>query len=148
MNGIEMISQLRRGESPKAPIACLLGIELVEIDNGRAVMTIEVSEQHHNPMGTLHGGVMCDVSDLAMGHAMATTLVEDELFTTVEIKLNFLKPIWQGKLRAVGTVMKRGTSTALLSCQIYDNKDSLVAYATSTCMVIKGSTDGKREEKG
>ncbi|MFJ8247450.1 PaaI family thioesterase [Peribacillus asahii] len=73
-----------------------------------------------------------------MGYAFYSTLVGDELFTTVEIKLNFLKPIWEGKL------IKKGNSTGLVECYVYDKKGSLVAHSTSTCMILKGNADGKR----
>ncbi|MFJ8258487.1 PaaI family thioesterase [Peribacillus asahii] len=91
--------------------------------------------------GTLHGGVL---SDLAMGYAFYSTLAGDELFTTVEIKLNFLKPIWEGKLRAESKLIKKGNSTGLVECYVYDKKGSLVAHSTSTCMILKGNADGKR----
>ena len=95
-------------------------------------------------MGTLHGGVLCDLSDLAMGYAFYSTLDDDELFTTVEIKLNFLKPIWKGKLQAKSKLIKKGRSTGLVECHIYDKKGSLVAHSTSTCMILKDDADGKR----
>lgn len=141
---MEVLKEIMNGKIPNAPIAQLLGIEIIEIDTNRAVVTMEVSEKHHNPMGTVHGGVMCDIADIAMGYAMATTLVGDELFTTIEIKLNFLKPVWKSKLRAVGEIIKRGSSTALLECYIYDEKDSIVAHATSTCMILKDNAGVKR----
>jgi len=64
--------------------------------------------QHANPMGTLHGGILCDIADAAMGMAFASTLAPEESFTTVELKVNFFRPIWQAQLRAEGTVVQRG----------------------------------------
>ena len=133
------------GEKSGPPIADVLGFEVVEVEEGRIVIELEATERLHNPMGTLHGGVLGDIADAAMGYAFASTLADDELFTTVEIKLNFLKPIWKAKLRAIGQVIKKGKSTGLLECRIYDEKESLVAYSTSTCMILKGNVTGKRK---
>jgi uncharacterized protein (TIGR00369 family) len=89
-------------------------------------------------MGTLHGGVLCDVADLAMGVALYGTLEGEESFTTLEIKMNFLKPVWTGRLTARARVKKGGRATALLECEVHDDKGSLVAFATSTCMILRG----------
>jgi uncharacterized protein (TIGR00369 family) len=89
-------------------------------------------------MGTLHGGILCDIADAAMGLAYAANLAEGESFTTLELKINFLKPIWRARLRAVGRVVKQGRSTGLVECDVMDEEDSLVARATSTCMTLRG----------
>jgi uncharacterized protein (TIGR00369 family) len=77
---------------------------MIEVEPGRAVMALEAGERHANPMGTLHGGVLCDLADAAMGMAYAATLDEGETFTTLELKINFLKPVRTGRLTAVGHV--------------------------------------------
>jgi uncharacterized protein (TIGR00369 family) len=102
------------------------------------VIELVAGRQHANPMGTLHGGVLCDIADAAMGIAYAGTLAEDETFATLELKINFLKPVWTGKLRAVGRIVKRGTTLGLLECDITDEHQSLVARASSTCMTLGG----------
>jgi uncharacterized protein (TIGR00369 family) len=89
-------------------------------------------------MGTLHGGVLCDIADAAMGMAYASTLGEGETFTTIELKINFLKPVWTGKLVATGRVVKGGRSIGLVECDVVDDKDRLVARASSTCMTLRG----------
>lgn len=141
---LEKLKQMAIVEVPGPPIAQLLGIEIIEVEKGSAILEMEASEKLHNPMGTLHGGVLGDLSDLAMGYAFYSTLTDDELFTTVEMKLNFLKPIWEGTLRAESKLIKKGKSTGLVECYIYDKKESLVAHSTSTCMVLKGNVGGKR----
>jgi uncharacterized protein (TIGR00369 family) len=73
----------------RVPVADLIGFRVTEAKAGRAVATFEATEKHANPMGTLHGGILCDVADAAMGMAFASTLGEDETFTTVELKINF-----------------------------------------------------------
>jgi uncharacterized protein (TIGR00369 family) len=89
-------------------------------------------------MGTLHGGVLCDIADAAMGIAYAANLTEGESFTTLELKINFLKPVWNATLTAEGKVIKQGRTTGLTECRVTDEKGSLVAHATSTCLTLRG----------
>jgi uncharacterized protein (TIGR00369 family) len=120
------------------PIAKLIGFELESIELGRSVMSLEAGPQHANPMGTLHGGIICDVADAAMGTAMATTLEDSESFTTLSLTANYLKPIWKAKLRATARVTKRTRSLGLVECEVEDETGSLVAKTFSTCLVLRG----------
>src|SRR3954470_22255734 len=97
---LELARKMQRGEAPPPPIGRLLGFVLKVIEPGRAVFEMEADERHHNPMGTLHGGVYCDVADAAMGYAYAATLAEGESFTTVELKINFLRAVRRVPLTA------------------------------------------------
>jgi uncharacterized protein (TIGR00369 family) len=135
---LERIQRWQRGEETPPPIARLIGFELAEIEPGRAVIKLQTGPQHANPMGTLHGGILCDIADAAMGLAFAANLGEGETFTTLELKLNFLKPIWNAKLTAEGKVIKQGRTIGLAECEVRDEKGSLVAHATSTCMTLRG----------
>jgi uncharacterized protein (TIGR00369 family) len=135
---LDRIRQMALGEAEHPPIAHLLGFRLREIEMGRAVIELEASEKHANPMGTLHGGVLCDIADAAMGLAYASTLDEDESFTTLELKINFLKPIWNAKLLAVASIVKKGRTVGLVECRVTDDTGSLVAHSTSTCMTLQG----------
>ena len=127
-----------RGEVAPAPVAGLVGFRVTEVEPGRAVFEMEAGPQHANPMGTLHGGILCDLADAAMGIAYASTLGEGETFTTLELKINFFKPVWNAKLRAVGRVVKRGKTVGMAECDVFDEKGSLVAKASSTCMTLAG----------
>jgi uncharacterized protein (TIGR00369 family) len=120
------------------PIARLIGMRAVSFDEGSAVLELDADGRHANPMGTLHGGVLCDLADLAMGVALYSTLGPGESFTSLELKINFTKPVWNGRVTAKARVKKGGRTTALLECEVRDEKDSLVAFATSTCMVLRG----------
>jgi uncharacterized protein (TIGR00369 family) len=120
------------------PAARLIGFEAKEIGDGRATVTLAAGPQHANPMGTLHGGILCDIADAAMGMAFASTLTPEESFTTVELKINFLRPVWQARLRAEGTVVQRGRTIGYVECNITDEENRLVAKAASTCMVLRG----------
>lgn len=140
----ETIRKLLSGEIPPPPIAQLIGFRIVSIENGQAVAEFEASERHTNPMGTLHGGVLCDVADAAMGMAFSSLLQDGESFTTLELKINFLKPVWKEKLRAFGRVVKSGKTVGLVECDVLDENDQLVAHATSTCMVLRGTEAQRR----
>ncbi len=141
---LDAIRKMLRGEIPAPPIATLIGFDLREVDPGRAVITLEADARHANPMGTLHGGVLCDIADAAMGMAYASTLGEGETFTTLELKINFLKPVWGGKLVATGRVVKGGRTVGLVECDVVDAADQLVARASSTCMTLRGSAAAGR----
>ena len=136
---LDLIQKALRGEAPPPPVATLIGFRLTEVEPGHAVIEFEASERHANPMGTLHGGVLCDIADAAMGTAYASTLEEGETYTTLELKINFLKPVRNARLRAVGKVVRRGKTIGLVECDVTDEKQSLVARASSTCMTLRGT---------
>ncbi len=121
------------------PIAELLGARVVSRGVGRGVIELDAYERHTNPMGTLHGGVLCDIADLAMGMAYASTLAPEESFTTLELKINFLRPVWAGRLRAEAQVKRRGRTVGLVTCDVLDESGETVAYLTSTCMTLRGA---------
>src|SRR5205823_6014528 len=134
----DLAQRICRGDSPPPPVARLIGFTLTFIAPGQAHIEFEAGAQHTNPMGTLHGGILCDIADAAMGIAYASTLGEGESFTTLELKINFLKPVWKTKLVAEGRVVKRGRTVGLTDCNIYDEQRKLVAFCTSTCMTLRG----------
>jgi uncharacterized protein (TIGR00369 family) len=121
------------------PVAELIGIEVVERGDGEKVFKLEAEERHSNPMGTIHGGILCDLADAAMGMAFFSTLEEGESFTTLELKINYLRPFWTGTLLAHGKVVSRGKTIGLAECRIVDDQDRLIAHATSTCMALRGA---------
>ena len=135
---LDELRQLADGKLPPPPIAALLGFTLSAVAPGQAVVELAADRQHANPMGTLHGGVLCDIADAAMGIAYASTLAEGESFATVEMKINFLKPVWRAKLQATGRLVKAGKRLGFLECDITDDQQSLVARASSTCMTLRG----------
>jgi uncharacterized protein (TIGR00369 family) len=102
-------------ETNDVPVARLIGFEAKEIADGRAVVTLAAGRQHANPMGTLHGGILCDIADAAMGMAFASTLAPGESFTTIELKINFFRPVWETRLRAEGKVLRRAARLATLN---------------------------------
>jgi uncharacterized protein (TIGR00369 family) len=127
-----------RQEDFPAPIGKLLGLGLSTPADGRAIVEFEATERYANPMGTLHGGVLCDVADAAMGAAYRSTLAEGESLTTLELKINFLRPVWKAKLRAEASMVRAGKIVGLVECNIFDEQRRLVARASSTCMTLRG----------
>lgn len=136
---LEQGRRIMRGEAPPAGAGRLIGFAMVELEPGRAVFEMDAGPQHHNPMGTLHGGIYCDLADAAMGWAYAATLAEGEAFTTVELKINFLRAARQGKLRAEGKVVKAGSALGYVECDVTDADGRLIARASSTCMKLRAT---------
>lgn len=112
---------------------------LTSSGDGRAVVEMDATERHANPMGTLHGGVLCDLADLAMGAAYASRLAEGETFTTLELKINFLKPVWNAHLVATGRVVRSGRTVGMAECDVTDQTGALVARASCTCLTLRES---------
>ena len=135
---LDLSEAIIRGDAPQPPIARLIGFRMVSVKPGEAVIELQATEAHANPMGTLHGGVLCDIADAAMGIAYSSNLGEGESFTTLELKINFLKPVWKARLTAVARVVKQGRTVGLVECDVTDEKGSLVARVTSTCMTLRG----------
>ena len=119
-------------------VAKLIGFRLRAFGGGEAVVELESGPQHYNPMGTVHGSVLCDIADAAMGVAFASTLDADQSFTTLELKINFLRPVWESMLQAKARVTSRGKTVGLIECDVMDANGRLMARASSTCLVLSG----------
>src|SRR5437879_13023514 len=136
-----MLENARRmiaGDLPPAPMATLIGLRLTAIEPGRARFELDADHRTHNPMGTLHGGILCDIADSAMGMAYASTLGEGESFTTLQLTINFLRPVRSARLIADGTIVQQGRSTGMAECSVMDDTGKLIAKATSTCLTLRG----------
>jgi len=121
------------------PIAGTLGFDLVEVDEKTATIEIVTdTETHANPMGTLHGGVLCDIADAAIGTAHATTLLEGESFTSLDLQINFFRPVWKDRLRAVAKPVNVGKTISRYVCDILRADGKSVAQVTSTIMTLRG----------
>jgi uncharacterized protein (TIGR00369 family) len=136
MEGVHPL--IDKAQRSSVAIAELIGFRVEHISSGRAVASLQSGPQHANPMGTLHGGVLCDLADAAMGMAFVSTLRADESFTTMALSISFFHPVWQTRLRAEARVVNRGTNVGYLECDVIDQDERLVAKATSTCFVLRG----------
>ncbi len=119
-------------------VAELIGFKVEEVSGGRAVAYLQAGPQHANPMGTVHGGVLCDLADAAMGMAFASTLARNESFTTTSLSINFFRPIWQARLRAEAHVVSRRKNLGYIECDVADQDGKQVAKASCSCFVLRG----------
>src|SRR5207253_5816440 len=120
-------------------IAKTLGFKLLEVAPGTATMEIVAdTDKHANPMGTIHGGVLCDIADAAIGTAHATSLEEGESFTSLDLQINFFRPVWNDRLRAIAKPVHLGKTVSRYVCEILDSHGKLVAQVTSTLMTLRG----------
>ena len=116
----------------------ILGFRLVEVSEGTASMEMETkTELHSNPMGPIHGGVFCDIADAAIGTANLTTVTEGESFTSIDLQINFFRPVWNETLRAVAKPVHRGRTISRYVCDISRADGKLVAQVTSTIMTLR-----------
>ena len=126
-----------RSGQPPSPATEALGITIFRLGKGRSIMEMNVDNHLHNLSGTMHGGIMGDIADAAMGVALATTLSPDEDFTTIEFKMSFLRPHVKGVLRAEGFLAKKGRRIAFTEAVLTNSRRQVVARSSGTCLMLK-----------
>jgi uncharacterized protein (TIGR00369 family) len=132
----DILRAINEGRAEPPPIAKTLGIDLIEVGEGKAVATMNVGSKFYNPMGTVHGGIITDLADLSMGVAIGSLLKEGESFTTLELKINFLRPVFETKLRAEATVLHKGRTVALVETVLKNSEGKEVARGIATQMIL------------
>jgi uncharacterized protein (TIGR00369 family) len=139
LSGMEFLEKITNAELPLPPLIHTLDFKVSTILPGRAEFTFQPQEFHYNPLGSVHGGVITAILDSALGCTLHSVLPAGTGYTTVDIKVNFLKSISikTGLMRAVGAIINQGNRTALLEARLTDENGKLYAYATSTCMILK-----------
>ena len=142
VSGIEYLRAMQSGELPAPPIAVLLGMWISEVSEGRVVFALEAAEYHYNPLGTVHGGVLATLLDSAMGCAVQSTLSAGTSYTTLELKVNYLRPVTTktGMLYCEGKVIHVGGLIATAESRLTDAGGKLYAHGTTTCMVLRPSS--------
>jgi uncharacterized protein (TIGR00369 family) len=135
---IDYLRALRDGKLPPPPIARLLGMDLVEVEEGRAVFAVTPGEQHYNPIGVVHGGLAFTMLDSAMGCTVQTMLPAGKAYTTLEMKANLVRAITlkTGLIRAIGKIVHMGRQTATAEGRIEDAEGKLYAHGTTTCIIM------------
>jgi uncharacterized protein (TIGR00369 family) len=138
MTGLEAMHAIVAGDAPAPPIAELVGFDLVEVGEGRASFELDPAERHYNPLGTVHGGIAATLLDSAMGVAVHTTLHEGQTYTTLELKVNYVRAITEstGRVIAEGSVIHRGGRVATAEARLTDAAGRLLAHGTSTCLIM------------
>lgn len=139
MSGFEFLQKIVSGELPRPPIAALLDFQIVELQEGRAVFAVNPAEYHYNPIGVVHGGLAATLLDSAMGCAVHSMLPAGAGYTTLELKVNFIRAMTAetGRVRAEGKLIHLGGRTATAEGRVIDESGKLYAHATTTCLILR-----------
>jgi uncharacterized protein (TIGR00369 family) len=139
MAGIDVMRGFLDGTLPPPPALTLIGMRMAEVDHGRIVMTLVPAAQHNNPMGTMHGGMLATLLDSVMACAVHSTLPAGRIYTTLEIKVNYLRAVTSasGELTAEGKIVHAGRRSAVAEGRVTDAKGRLVATGSSTCLIME-----------
>jgi uncharacterized protein (TIGR00369 family) len=139
MAGLDFLRAIARGELPRPPIGIVLGFGLIEVEEGRAAFSVQPAEHHYNPIGVVHGGLLATVLDSAMGCAVHSTLGVGEGYTTLELKVNYVRAVTRdtGLLRCTAQVLYRGGRIATAEGRAVDERGRLYAHGTTTCLLIR-----------
>lgn len=122
-------------------ISRLLGFRIVAIDEAMAVIELDADAQRHgNQQGTVHGGLLCELADAAIGTAHSTLMQEGESFTSIELKATFLRPVWQARLQAHAWAEHRGRTVSHYRCEIRCEDGTVIAIVTSAMMTLRGTS--------
>ncbi len=139
LSGLEYLRKLIDGELPRPPISALMNFGLVELSEGYAVFTVEPAEYHYNPIGLVHGGLAATLLDSAMGCAVHSALPAGVGYTTLEIKVNYIRAMTAdtGMVRCEGKLIHLGGRTATAEGRVLDEDGKLYAHATTTCLIFR-----------
>jgi uncharacterized protein (TIGR00369 family) len=139
LSGLEYLRKFIAGELPRPPISALMNFGLTELSEGRAVFTVEPAEYHYNPIGVVHGGLAATLLDSAMGCAVHSALPAGVGYTTLEIKVNYVRAMTAntGTVRCEGKLIHLGGRTATAEGRVVDEDGKLYAHATTTCLIFR-----------
>lgn len=140
LSGMEYLRKIASGEIPRPPISELLDFGLVELSEGFAVFDVVPAEYHYNPIGLVHGGLAATLLDSAMGCSIHSKLPAGTGYTTLELKVNFIRAMTAetGRVRCEGRLIHLGGRTATAEGRIVDDEGKLYAHATTTCLILRG----------
>lgn len=139
LSGLEFLQKIVSGELSPPPLAALMNFDLVELREGYAVFAVNPAEYHYNPIGLVHGGVAATLLDSAMGCAVHSTLPAGAAYTTLEIKVNFVRAMTAetGRVRCEAKLIHLGGRTATAEGRIVDEAGKLYAHGTTTCLILR-----------
>ena len=138
MDGLTLFQGLLEGKFPAPPIGRALGFRVSEVEFGRVAFTYTPVFDHYNPLGTVHGGIAATLLDSVMGCCIHTTLKAGTGYTTVEIKVNYVRAMTDktGPVTAEGKVINVGSRIATSEGRLTDASGKLLAHGTTTCLVF------------
>lgn len=134
-----LLEEMFEGTRPLFALGQRAGLRFTGFKEGMAELELEVRPEHHNPFHVVHGGVIFGLLDTAMGFAATSVLVDDEVAQTVDVKINFVKALTQGRLRATSKVLRRGRTVCHLEASALDDQDELVAQALGIALFMRAS---------
>ena len=139
LSGLEYLHKIIAGELPPPPIGVLMDFRIAEVSEGRAVFLVTPAEFHYNPIGVVHGGVAATLLDSAMGCAVHSTLPAGASYTTLEIKVNYVRAmlVETGEVRCEANIVHGGGRTATAEGRIVDAEGKLYAHGTTTCLIFR-----------
>ena len=137
-DGLSFLKAIIAGDLPAPPITQTLGFRLAAADHGRAVFEGAPQFRHYNPIGVVHGGFAMTLLDSALGCAVHSTLAKGEAYTTLEVKINLVRPLTKetGPIAAEGRILHRGRTVGTAEGEIKDHAGKLYAHATTTCIIF------------
>lgn len=142
LSGLEFLRAVLSGEVPPPPMAQLMNIRITHVEKGRVIFEGTPEEYHYNPLGVVHGGMAATLLDSALGCCVNSHLEAGDVYTTLELKVNYLRPITlqTGPVRAVASTVHIGRTTALVDGRVLDAHDRVYAYASSTCLIKRSAS--------
>jgi uncharacterized protein (TIGR00369 family) len=143
MSGLDCIRALVSGKLPAPPVAALVGLRVTEASEGRVAGVLDPAEYQYNPLGSVHGGVLTTLMDSVMSCAVHTLLPAGVGYSTVEVKVNFVRPVHAdtGTLRCEGSVVHAGSRIATAECRVTDSAGRLYAHGVNTCLILRPPPD-------
>jgi uncharacterized protein (TIGR00369 family) len=138
LSGRQFLEGIRDGDIPAPPIAKLMDFSIEEVGEGRVVFGCVPDESHYNPIGMVHGGLVCTLADTVLGCSVHSLLEAGVAYTSIDLNVSYLRPVYAdgSKLRAIGTVTKMGRRVAFATAEILDAKDRVVATASGSVLIM------------
>lgn len=145
MSGYDFLNGILKGDISPPPIAATLDFHPLSLEEGKVAFEFQPQGFHYNPIGSIHGGVISTLLDTVMGCALHSKLPQGVAYTTLELKINFIKAVTikSGKMKAEGRLIHAGKSTAFIEADLKDEEGKLYAHGTSTCMLLNFQNNQK-----
>lgn len=140
MGGKDFLIAIREGRVPPSPVASLLGYRVGNVEEGFVTFVLEPEEHLQNPVGIVHGGILCTLLDTAMAGAVGTRLGPHQSCLTVDIKANIVRPVSSrtGTIHAEGRAIHLGKLLATAEARIVDSQGQLFAHAIGSLAIVTG----------
>ena len=137
--GVEYFRKMADGRIPRTPMGALLGLELLEVEEGHVVFGVTATAAHHNTIGIAHGGLIATLLDSALGCAVNTLSPPGKVFTTLELKVNYIRPVTDGvgPLRCEARALHVGNRVGTAEARVTDDRGKLYAHGTTTMLATE-----------